>query len=140
MKLSTKIERLRKQHPKISALGLMYDGKLPAKNQQWRKIRLYTLFVSNYNTHMIRDHIFESKKKPRNTQEWHAWLAEHLTQIQAGNEKKSGAILSGLELRTGKQWSVLQIIGWVPNAKYSSRTAAVSRGRNKKSKKGGARG
>ena len=127
------VERLRRSNPHIDKTGQMYSDKVQLE-RRYRRVVLYTLFLSDENTHMIRPHVFD-KKRHMSGQEWASWFSEHLTKIHVGT------ILPALSARTGgKAWSVQQIMGWVGNAKYATRPTAKRAKRNKTKSKGRARG
>jgi hypothetical protein len=128
MKLKDKIAKLRRAVPKHTASGQLY-AKIIETRRLYTRVTLYTLFVSNENTHMLRDHVFNCID-PRTPKQWAEWFTEHLQDIHRQ------AVLPGIAVRTNKQWAVQRIIGWVGNAKHSTRPPAVGRKRNKALKKG----
>jgi hypothetical protein len=140
MKLKEEIERLRR----IAPLTDKRTGQLYAKavrgtdprRASYKKITLYTLFVSDEKDMMIRPHIFK-KKEPKTPAGWRAWLADNVDTIMTRD------VLGGLARVTGdlsKQWAVVEYIGWIGDAKYKSDDSAARRGRNKARTKGRARG
>lgn len=104
--IKQQLDRIRKALPKRDlSTGQLYDGRLN-RTKRHQKIVLYGLFVSDAGTFLIRPHIFESKKDARNAVEWNDWLSEKYGEILPN-------ILSGMEDRTGKQWRLYRIIGWI---------------------------
>lgn len=125
MKIKTKIQQLRKVVPHASKYGQLYKDRKQT-SMRFRRVTLWTLFISDDGEHMLRPHVFE-KREPHSADWWHAWFSSHLREIH------SEGILPGLAIRTdlSKQWGVKQILGWIGNAKYASRDSAVRSGRNK---------
>lgn len=133
MKLRDKLDRIRSAYPKgPTAYGQLYSGALPRK--RWKSITLYTLFVSDERTHLLRPHIFETNHASRNAKQWAAWLAKNLADIHLK------AVLPGIGVRTAKSWAVKQILGWSAGkadgtrgkrAKHKADNSAVAKRRNK---------
>lgn len=99
------------------ATGMLYNNKRQLATKR-KRITLIGLFVSDEDTFLIRPHLFESKKEPRNAREWEAWLAQHYRAKALPGEKREPIltnILDGMENRTGKQWRLYRIIGWLPD-------------------------
>jgi len=128
MKLKDKLDLLRTATPNCSRFGQLHKDKSETLGA-WKRVNFHTLFISSENTHLIRSHVFQSDHK-RTAEEWAAWFGEHLSRIH------SQSVLPGLALRTGKQWSVEQLLGWVPDVKHKSTSAAVGSRRNKAQSKG----
>lgn len=131
MKLKVKLAQLQRIAPKHTKFGQLYS-KREELTGYYKKVDLWTLFVSDDGDHMLRRHVFESKKRRRNAREWHAWFAEHLGDIMRS------AVLPGLARHTdlSKQWSVKQIMGWRANAVTKSRNPEIRTRRNKTTTKG----
>lgn len=139
MKLSVKLDRLKAVAPKVSKFGQLFRDKRDTK-KRYKKITLHTLFVSNKNTLLLRDHIFESKKKARTPQEWSEWFSKLVPEDddepdgpQIPNLQKIHLrdVLGGIALRTGKQWSVKRIIGWTgSNVKHKVNHSKVAKSRH----------
>lgn len=126
MKLKQELDNIRRIYPRHSRYGQMLPSG--SKRKAWKKVTLYTIFVSDENTHLIRPHVFE-KSRPLTPADWHAWFSANLTQIH------STGILPGLNIRTGKFWSVQRIIGWAADdAQHKTRNPAVGRARHKTAK------
>lgn len=123
MKLSLKLDRLKRAAPHRSDLGQLYRTERETK-RRYKRITLHTLFISEENTHLLRDHEFTSATA-KSPSEWNAYLGEKLADIHRNS------ILPGLAVRTGKAWSVQRIIGWVGNAVHKTRNSRVARGRGK---------
>lgn len=132
MKLAEKIQRLQRAAPKVSPFGQLYAVKADTTGK-FKRITLHTLFRSDENTHLLRPHVF-TKKSAMTPQQWHAWFAEHLTDIH------KNAVLPGLAVRTSKSWAVEKILGWTADVKHKSRNPKVDSRRHKTKRKGGARG
>jgi hypothetical protein len=131
MKLKTKLDRIRKLYPKgPTANGQIFSGRfLPTA--RFKKVTLYTLFVSDENTHLLRPHVFETHRGRTATQ-WSAWFAAKLTDIHIAS------VLPGLGIRTDKSWSVKRILGWsAGNAQHRIDSPRVARkGHKTKSSRG----
>lgn len=123
MKLSEKIERLQRAAPHASPHGQLYKNVRETK-RSYKRVTLYTLFFSEERTHLLRNHVFDSKT-PRTPAQWGAWFASNLRDIH------HNAVLPGLAIRTGKSWAVQRILGWVGDAEHSANTAKMGRKRHK---------
>lgn len=123
MKLKDKLTRLQKATPKHSKYGQLY-AKTEQTKLAYKRVTLYTIFISSENTHLIRPHVFQSKRH-RTPKQWSEWFAANLADIHRN------AVLPGLAVRTNKQWAVERIIGWTADAKSSSRNTKMGRTRNK---------
>lgn len=125
MKIKTKLQQLQKVAPKSSRYGQLYMATDETRTD-FKRVKLWTLFVSDDGEHMLRLHVFE-KKEAHPPKWWHEWFASHLEEIHRE------AILPGLSIRTdlSKQWAVEQILGWTGDAKYISGNSALRRGRHK---------
>lgn len=124
MKLKTKVEQLQRAAPKRSRYGQLYRDSAQLKKRH-SKATLFTLFLSEDNTHLLRPHVFK-KSEPMTAAGWHEWFSDHLKEIQ---EK---FVLPGLGIRTGKAWGVQKIIGWIGgDVKHQFDDSALSTRRNK---------
>lgn len=124
MRLRDKLDRIRKQYPKgPTPYGQIYSGKLEPK-RRFKRVTLYTLFVSDEGTHLLRPHVFQSERV-RTSQGWAQWFTDHLTDIHIK------AVLPGIGIRTSKSWAVKQILGWAAYAKHGTRNSRVVKQRNK---------
>lgn len=119
-----RIKRLGRKHD--PATGMLYTKKSDLKGA-WNEITLFTLFVSDENTFLIRPHVF-AKREPKTAPQWHEWFREHY-----GTICREG-ILPGMANRTGKFWRVYRVIGWVPGA-HSRSTNPPPRGKGNKTKR-----
>lgn len=124
MKLKTKLKQLQKIAPKHSRFGQLYKDAAATK-RSYKRVNMWTLYVSDENEHMLRKHVF-NKQRAMSPKEWHAWFTEHLDKIQRE------AILPALAVRTdlSKQWAVKQYLGWTGNAQYATRDTAARSTRN----------
>lgn len=123
MKLSERLDRLKRAAPKHTRYGQMY-AKPEHTKRAFKRVTLYTLFLSAENTHILRPHVFQAKKY-RTPAQWSTWFSANLEHIHRN------AVLPGLAVRTNKQWAVERIIGWTGDAKSSVGVAKVDRPRNK---------
>jgi hypothetical protein len=128
-KIKSKIKQLQRIAPKHSRYGQLYAAKSETQGF-YSKVRLWTLFVSDENEHMLRPHVFESKKKRRNAREWHDWFSRHFGEVMRNG------VLPGLSRHTdlSKQWSVKRILGWRADAKSKSNNPGLRRRRHKATK------
>lgn len=113
--IGAQIRRIQKLRPnRDEATGMLYKTRRELATKR-KKITLIGLFVSDDNTFLIRPHLFESKTA-RNAREWEQWFSEHYSVTGPNGEVGIlGNILSGMENRTGKQWRLYRIIGWLPD-------------------------
>lgn len=125
MKLKTKIQQLQRVVPKSSRYGQLYSD-IAETRQEFKRVKLWTLFVSDDGEHMLRPHVFQ-KKEAHGAKWWFEWFNDHLEKIHRD------AILPGLSIRTdlSKQWAVEQILGWTGDVKHKARNSAARRTRNK---------
>lgn len=129
MKLKVKLAKLQVIAPHASEHGQLYKDVADTR-KKYRKVTLYTLFVSDENTHLLRDHVF-SKKRARSPADWARFFTSDLTDIHRE------AVLPGLALRTSKQWSVKRILGWRGKvAEHRASNPKVGRRRNTTAHKG----
>lgn len=130
MKLKTKLQQLQRVAPKASRYGQLYRDISETK-REFKRVKLWTLFVSDDGEHMLRPHVFQ-KNEAHNAKWWYEWFKKHLEKIHRE------AILPGLSIRTdlSKQWAVEQILGWTGDVKRSIRNSAARRTRNKPKQKG----
>ena len=121
-----------------NATGMLYNTKSQLSTKR-KKITLIGLFVSDEDTFLIRPHLFESKLA-RNAREWESWLSEHYRAAYRSGDIHIPilqAILGGMENRTGKQWRLYRLIGWLPDDSTRIVRAKTRRTRNKtKSQRG----
>ena len=105
--IGAQIRRIMKLRPnRDEATGMLYKTRRELSTKR-KKVTLIGLFVSDENTFLIRPHLFESKTA-RNAREWEAWFADNYGDILP-------QILGGMENRTGKQWRLYRVIGWMPD-------------------------
>lgn len=123
MLLVDKLANIRRAHPNISPQGQLYKARTETK-QRYSRVTLWTLFVSNENTHLLRNHVFD-KSRPFTPQEWSDWFADNLSDIH------KNAVLPGIAVRTNKQWTVERILGWVGDAEHTSADSVSHRTRHK---------
>jgi hypothetical protein len=123
VKLAEKIERLRRAAPHVSNHGQLYKNVRDTK-RRYKRVTLYTLFFSEERTHLLRNHVFDSKS-PRSPTQWAEWFAANLTEIH------HNAVLPGLAIRTGKSWAVQRILGWVGDVEHKANRAKMGRTRHK---------
>ena len=129
------LERIHKAKPhRNDATGQLYRTITETKTKR-KTITLYTLFVSDHNTFLLRPHVFHSSqdvaKSPR---EWNAWLRKHYTTEPYENDSRPPIlknILDGLDVRTEKQWRVYKIIGWINNDNTQLANPAPRKARHK---------
>ena len=121
-----------------NATGMLYNTKSQLSVKH-KKITLIGLFVSDEDTFLIRPHLFESKVA-YNAREWESWLSEHYRVADRSDDIRIPilqAILEGMENRTGKQWRLYRLIGWLPDDSTRIVRAKTRRTRNKtKSQRG----
>lgn len=121
MKVSEKLDNLRRITPLgPSEFGQLYSAAADL-TRSYKRISVWTIFRSDKNTHLIRPHVFESKKKARTPLEWNAWLARNLDEIQRKD------VLGGLKRRTGRTYFIYKRLGWVGHAGKFANTSAVGR-------------
>ena len=147
MKLKEKLHLLKRAAPKCDATGMLYRVRADLKGS-WSRVTFHTLFVSSENTHLMRAHVFDSSMA-RDKAEWAAWFA---AMVPVADDQPEGSqenrlyhihrkhVLPGIALRTGKQWAVAALIGWIPDAKYKPDVAKVSKQRHKAKSSRRARG
>lgn len=127
MKIRDRLESLRRRAPNRDATGQLFKNAEELK-RRYKRISLYTLLVSEENTHQIHEAVFKNNKG-KDRFEWAAWLAKHFEKIYVTG------ILAGIGLRTEKKWSVQKIIGWVGHDSRKSENPKVARKRNKAKQK-----
>lgn len=115
--IGAQIKRIRRIARKRDlATGMLYNNKRQLTTKR-KKITLIGIFVSDENTFLIRPHLFESGTS-RNAAQWGAWLRENYSAKPDPDSTRLPIltnILSGMENRTGKQWRLYRIIGWLPD-------------------------
>lgn len=105
--IGKQIKRIRALRPnRDDATGMLYKTRRELSVKR-KKVTLIGAFVSDEGTFLIRPHLFESKTA-RNATEWEQWFSEKYGEILPN-------ILDGMENRTGKQWRLYRIIGWMPD-------------------------
>lgn len=137
MKLSEKLDRIREATPKCSVHGQLYSN-VKQTRLRYSRVTLITLFRSDENTHLIRDHVFDKsgekefegrthkiKARYMSAKEWAEWFAANLEAIHVRS------VLPGIALRTSKHWQVERIIGWIGDAKYTAPHTKLARKRHK---------
>ena len=118
MKLKDKLDRIRAALPKgPTRHGQLYAVATDTK-RRYKQVTLYTLFISEENTHLLRPHIFK-KEDAMTPAQWHDWFSDKLEEIH------KTAVLPGIAIRTNKSWAVERILGWSGNAKHESDTPAT---------------
>ena len=125
-----RIKRIAKNRDDASGMLFNMRRQLTMKR---KKITLIGLFVSDEDTFLIRPHLFESNT-PRNASEWGDWLAEHYTAKPDPENTRLPIltnILDGMQNRTGKQWRLYRIIGWLPDDRTRIIRAKTHTERNK---------
>lgn len=141
MLIREKLELIQRATPNRSAYGQLYKNKSELVGS-WGRVTLWCVFVSSDDTHLVRNHLFDTLPKHRDAEQWHQWFTLHLSKIHRDS------VLRGLRIRTGRDWSVHRILGWVADQSSGARkrasrkpkSAALSRGRNKAKRKGKSRG
>jgi len=121
--IGTQIKRIQKLRPnRDAATGMLYKQRRELAVRR-KKVTLVGMFVSDENTFLVRPHLFESHTA-RNATEWTAWFQKKYGEILPN-------ILEGMENRTGKQWRLYRIIGWLPDDSTRIVRAKTRRSRNK---------
>lgn len=118
--IGERVEHIRKLFPNgPNQYGQLYRDNSDA-SRNFQKVTLYTIFQSDSetsdtgHTYLLRNHLFESKKARRTPEQWSQWFEKNLTEIHRVG------VLPGLQIRTGKVWSVLKILGWHGDARTST--------------------
>lgn len=125
-----RIQRITKNRD--AATGMLFNNRRQLSTRR-KKITLIGIFVSDEDTFLIRPHLFESNT-PRNAGEWNAWLQENYNAKHDPTSTRLPIltnILDGMENRTGKQWRLYRIIGWLPD---DSKRLVRSKTRTKRNK------
>lgn len=127
------IQRIRMAYKKRDiSTGQLYNTEAQRK-RSYKKITLIGMFVSDENTFLIRPHVFE-KNDAMSPRQWEAWFSRH---YNAEPEQENGhpgvlfQILDGMENRTGKQWRLYRIIGWVAGDNTGLVRSRARKARNK---------
>lgn len=159
-KLSRKLERLKRIAPKGPTSFGQFYAVIADTRKSYKKITLYTMFRSDENDVMIRDHIFDRKRSEAKTpQEWSQWFAKNVPLDDLNPTRdlmprltviQKRAILPGLRTKTGiLSWRVERILGWIGSGTgrkkrkrvvRKSRHTKVGRRGNKTQRKGAKRG
>lgn len=128
MKLKEQLNNIKRVYPRRNRYGQLTPDRTGKK--EWKRVTLFTLFVSTDNTHMIRPHAFK-KHVAMTAREWANWFSNNLREVYVNG------ILPGIGIRTGKQWVVQRVIGWAAqDAESIIRDSAVAGRRHKAKKKG----
>jgi hypothetical protein len=110
---------------KIVPKGPDSNGQLFAsaedKARAYDRITLWTVFRSDEGAHLVRPHVFISKKKPRSVEQWKFWLDNNIDEIQRTD------VLKGIRDRTSQQFFIYKRLGWIGHARKFSGTAAVGK-------------
>jgi hypothetical protein len=126
MKLKEQLDNIRRVYPRRNRYGQLTPDRSGSK--AWKRVTLFTLFVSGENTHLIRPHAF-TKNRPMNAWQWAHWFSTNLREVY------ENGILPGIGIRTGKQWVVQRVIGWAAKDVESIiRNPKVAHRRNKAKK------
>lgn len=129
--IKQQLARIKKAVPNRNLkTGQMYKSA-NSQRGKFKTITMYGLFASDEGTFLIRPHVFNTKKDARTAAEWESYLAEHYGTILREN------ILPGMESRTGKQWRLYRIIGWVrnDNTRLADTEARVPRNKKKRQRR-----
>lgn len=124
-----RIQRIAKNRDDVT--GMLFNTRRQLSTKR-KKITLIGLFVSDENTFLIRPHMFESQIA-RNANEWGAWLSKNYTAKPDPETTRLPMltnILEGMQNRTGKQWRLYRIIGWLPDDRTRIIRAKTHRTRN----------
>lgn len=125
--IGKQIKRILRLRPnRDAATGMLFKQRRELTVKR-KKVTLAGLFVSDENTFLVRPHLFESKTA-RNATEWEQWFSENYGEILPN-------ILEGMENRTGKQWRLYRIIGWLPDDSTRLIRAKTRTQRNKTKQK-----
>lgn len=127
--VGAKIARVRAAYKhRDRSTGQLYNRKTELE-KAWIAVTLWSLFVSDENTFLLRPHVFRSRES-RNPVEWNEWLREHYGGIFRNS------ILPGMFNRTGKHWRLYRVIGWTPDDNIRLIRAKVSKKRHKTKRQG----
>lgn len=136
--IKQQIEKIRRVRTKRDdATGMLYNNRNELRKKMQR-VTMFGLFVSDQGTFLLRPHLFESKKDARNAVEWESWFAEHYgaAPTESGRTPILINILSKMEERTGKQWRLYRIIGWMPDDNTRLIRSSPRKARNQTKRKG----
>jgi len=128
--IKVQLARIQKAVPNRNMrTGQMYKS-INETRRKSKLITLYGLFASDEGTFLIRPHIFRSANT-RNARDWSDYLSEKYGTILRQN------ILPGMEDRTGKQWRLYRIIGWVrdDNTRLTNTPTRVRRNKTKRARR-----
>lgn len=126
LKLKEQLDNIRRIYPRRNRYGQLTPDR--SGKTAWSQTTLFTLFVSDENTHLIRPHLFK-KRKPMTALQWADWFSHNLREVYVNG------ILPGIGIRTGKQWVVQRVIGWAAkNAESITRNSGLAKRRNKTAK------
>ena len=132
MKIADKLARLRRIAPKTSPHGQLYATLAQTRGRYYR-VAMHVMLVSTENTHSIHETIFK-KAEAKTPAQWDEWFNKNFEAVY------TEGILPGINLRTGKRWSVQKLLGWVADAEFKARSTKTPARRNKTGKKGGQNG
>lgn len=135
--IGAQIKRIQRMAKNRDETGMLFNTRRQLTTKR-KKITLIGIFVSDENTFLIRSHLFESNTA-RNAREWGAWLSEHYSAKPDPDSTRLPIltnILDGMENRTGKQWRLYRIIGWLPDDSKRLVRAKTRRTRNKTKSQG----
>ena len=125
--IKQQIQRIRAAFPKRNlSTGQIYNHGNEQRGK-FKTITLYSVFVSDEGTFLVRPHVFRSAD-PRTASDWEEYLSEEYGNILP-------RILDGMEARTGKQWRNYRIIGWTKNDTSQLKDSPTRTRRNKTTKK-----
>lgn len=128
MKIRDKLERLRKLAPSRSPLGQLYKSSKELK-KAYARVSMWTILVSSENTRQVHEAVF-TKEAGKTAPQWAEWFTKNFEIVYVKG------VLAGVGIRTEKQWSVQQIIGWVGHAEYAVSYPKVGSKRNKAKRQG----
>lgn len=111
LSVGEKIRMIQRGKKLDAATGMLYTNAKQRRGR-WRAIVLWSLFVSDEQTFLVRPHLFETKKSPRTAAQWHAWFEIHYGRVLPD-------ILAGMNIRTEKFWRIYRVIGWTPGKRFN---------------------
>lgn len=126
--IKQQVDRIRSAFPQRNLqTGQLYNH---GNEQRGRMaiITLWSMFVSDEGTFLLRPHVFRTKE-PRTAEQWEEYLAENYGTILRDR------ILPGMQDRTGgKAWRNYRVLGWTKNDTSQLKNRAARTRRNKNSK------
>ncbi len=127
--IGAQIRRIMATHTKLDkATGMLYNSRRELAVKR-KKITMLGLFVSDEGTFLVRPHLFRRLEK-LDAAGWNDWLNENYGTILRER------LLPGMGNRTGKNWRLYRIIGWVANDNTGLRHTKTRSRRNKTKRKG----